>query len=145
MTTLHIHLLGVFKLLDDHTPGLTINTVRLQSLLAYLLIHCDAPQSRQRIAYLFWSDSTEAQARTNLRNRLHLLRQALPQLDAFVHTEPQTIQWRTDANFTCAVIEFEHALTANELEHATELYTGDFLPDSYDDWALAERERLRQQ
>jgi non-specific serine/threonine protein kinase len=145
MATFHLRLLGTFELRDGDTPVLTVNTTRLQALLAYLVIHRDAPQSRQRLAYLFWSDSTESQARTNLRNLIHLLRQALPPFDALVHAEPQTLQWRADADFICDVVEFERALASNELERAIELYAGGFLPDSYDDWALAVRERLRQQ
>ena len=34
---------------------------------------------RQRLAFLLWPDSTEAQARTNLRHVLHTLRRALPE------------------------------------------------------------------
>ncbi len=145
MAILRLHLLGTFKLFDGNTPVLTVNTPRLQALLAYLVVHRDAPQSRQRLAYLLWSDSTEKQARTNLRNLIHLLRQALPPFDALVCADPQTLQWRGNADFTCDVTEFERALVANELERAVALYAGDFLPDSYDDWALAARERLRRQ
>ena len=143
MTTLRIHLFGTFKLLDGNTPVLTVNTIRLQTLLAFLLIHRDAPQPRQRIAYLFWPDSSDSQARTNLRNLIHLMRHALPQWDTLVHAEPQTLEWRAD-KFSCDVVDFERALESQEWEHAIALYNGDFLPDSYDDWALAERERLRQ-
>ena len=37
------------------------------SLLAYLLFHRDTPQPRQHLAFLLWPDSSESQARTNLR------------------------------------------------------------------------------
>jgi DNA-binding SARP family transcriptional activator len=40
-------------------------------------VHAGAPQTRQRIAALFWPDSTDAQALTNLRRELHNLRHAL--------------------------------------------------------------------
>jgi len=46
--------------------------------LAYLILHRTAPQFRYHLAYQFWPESSEAQARTNLRNLLHLLLKALP-------------------------------------------------------------------
>ena len=58
-----------------------LESARAQSLLAYLLVHRDAPQPRERIAFVLWPDSTEPQARTNLRKVLHNLRRALPDAD----------------------------------------------------------------
>ena len=49
--------------------------LRLQSLLAYLVMHRDSPQARQHLAFLFWPDASEAQARANLRKALYELRQ----------------------------------------------------------------------
>jgi hypothetical protein len=43
---LHIHLLGDFRLDYDDVPVTTINTPRLQPLLAYLVLHRDAPRPR---------------------------------------------------------------------------------------------------
>jgi len=155
---LHIHLLGDFYLVYDSTPVTSVNTARLQSLLAYLVLHRDAPQLRHHLAFLFWPDSTEAQAHTNLRNLLHLLRQALPDADRFLYADSQTLQWWADTPFTLDVADFESALAQAEraeqardqamvrkaLEEAVGLYRGDLLPSCYDDWILPERERLRQ-
>lgn len=44
----------------------------------------DTPQPRQHLAFLLWPDSTEAQARANLRRALHDLHQLLPALDGFL-------------------------------------------------------------
>jgi hypothetical protein len=44
-----------------------LGSARAESLLAYLLLHRDAAQPRQRLAFLLWPDSSEPQARTNLR------------------------------------------------------------------------------
>jgi DNA-binding SARP family transcriptional activator len=43
---LDIHLLGDFRLIHDSTPVTSVNTARLQSLLAYLVLHGNAPQAR---------------------------------------------------------------------------------------------------
>lgn len=66
-STLHIQLLGDFLIENGHAPIEGVDGARLQSLLAYLLLHGEAPQSRQHLAFLFWPDSSETQARTNLR------------------------------------------------------------------------------
>ena len=68
--TLSIRLLGDFHVRYDHQPVTSLNTWRLLSLLAYLVLHRDAPQQRQHLAFLFWPDATEAQARNNLRQLL---------------------------------------------------------------------------
>jgi predicted ATPase/DNA-binding SARP family transcriptional activator len=158
MPQLHLHLLGDFRLICDDAPIGTVNAPRLQALLAYLVLHRDAPQARHHLAFRLWPDSSEAQARTNLRQLLHGLRQTLPQADQFVVASAQTLQWRPDAPCRLDVAEFEEALARAEaaeqhgdphtlrvaLEQAIVLYQGDLLPSCYDDWILAERERLRQ-
>lgn len=51
-STLRIHLLGDFLLLADEIPVTSIDLPRLQSLLAYLLLHHNVPQARSHLAYL---------------------------------------------------------------------------------------------
>ncbi len=116
---LSVSLLGDFCIKQDNAPVSDIDTPRLQSLLAYLMLHRDAPQSRSHLAFLFWPDTSEAQARTNLRNLLHHLRRALPNSDSFLDTTVQTIQWRYDAPFSLDVADFEDSLA--HLEQAQEM------------------------
>src|SRR5579862_3494796 len=145
---LHVRLLGDFSLAlgDRQITGLT--TPRLRSLLAYLVLHRDAPQQRQHLAFLFWPDATEAQARNNLRQLLHQLRQALPAVEQFLSSDSRVLHWRPIAPFHLDVAEFEQALTlANAaaqrndqralqaaLEQADALYQGELLPSCYDEW-----------
>lgn len=144
---LSIRLLGEFLVTNGAQPSGPY-TARLQALLAYLLLHRDAPQQRQHLAFLFWPENSEAQAFTNLRNLLHKLRQVLPTPDRFLQIEQQTVQWRADGPYTLDVADFEaaatHATTRPALEAAVQCYTGELLPSCYDDWILPERERLRQ-
>lgn len=159
--TLHIHLLGDFLLVSADTPVTTVDMPRLQSLLAYLLLHRTATQSRSRIAFLLWPDSTDEQAHTNLRKVLHSLRQVLPSADSFIHTDRISLFWRPStqqAPWTLDVQDFESAITQAEqaertqdvavlrqsLEKAVGLYRDDLLPNCYDEWILPERDRLRQ-
>src|SRR5512135_1769497 len=149
MPTLHIHLLGDFQLMLGEQVITSVISPRVQSLLAYLVLHSQTPLSRQRLAFLFWPDSTEDQARTNLRQTLHLLRQALPDSSHFFQSDGQMVQWLPNSPFTLDVAEFEEAIqqaeSAMALQQAVGLYQGELLAGWYDDWVLPERERLQQQ
>jgi predicted ATPase/DNA-binding SARP family transcriptional activator len=152
---LRIQLLGGFQLISGDTPITTVELPRLQSLLAYLLLHRSAPIARQQLAFLLWPDSAEGQARSNLRTLVTRLRGALPHADAFLSIDTHSLQWQPDAPWTLDVADFEQALALAEqagnqvaarvaLEQAAEVYRGDLLPGCYDDWVLPERERLQQ-
>ncbi len=150
MALLRVQLFGHFSATFDGVPLTTLNTPRLQILFAYLILNRTASIFRYHLAYQFWPDSNEAQARTNLRNLIHLLRQALPNFDHFIRSDAQTLQWREDAPYTLDVLEFEQLLAVTPgkspdrecLDRAVTLYQGDLLPSCYDDWIIPERERL---
>jgi DNA-binding SARP family transcriptional activator/predicted ATPase len=158
MPTLHIRLLGDFSLIYNDRQVTSLNTTRLRSLFAYLVLHRDVPQQRQHLAFLFWPDTTESQARNNLRQLLHQLRQALPALEQFLSTDAHLLHWHPVTPCHLDVAEFEQTLTlADEMERlndqralqdalqqADNLYRGELLPGCYDEWILPERERLRQ-
>ncbi len=153
-THLHVSLFGSFRLLWDGQPVAGFEQSRLQHLLAYLVLHRDAPVSRQQLAFSFWPDTTDQQARKNLRTLLTRLRQALPAADDVVAVTPQTLHWRPDAPTSLDVAEFAAALAQAEtgdpeqavsaLAAAVAAYTGDLLPDCYDEWILPLRQQMRQ-
>ncbi len=144
---LSVQLLGGFRILWRGSQ-LDVRSARVACLLAYLVLHRAVPQSRAHLAALFWPDSTDAQARANLRKLVLELRRALPGAGRCLDLERASLAWREDAPCAVDVAEFERAAreasSAASLERAVELYRGDLLPGSYDDWVLAERERLRQ-
>lgn len=152
---LHIGLLGDFRLVYDDESVAAVSGARLQSLLAYLVLASEARHRREHVAFTFWPDSTEEQARTNLRQLLHRLRQALPESERFIEADTQIIRWRDDAPFTLDVKEFERVLArasetgggeqsaAELLAEAVRLYRGDLLPSCYDGWIEPHRDRLR--
>jgi len=147
MDILHIQLLGEFRLVYGETLITTVNSPRLQSLLAYLLLHRKAPQSRRHLAFLLWPDSNEGQARTNLRHAFHDLKHALPNGDTFLISDTLTLQWRSDAPFTSDVDKFLSLLQTPSLltlTEAAQCYRGMLLPGCYDEWIGNEREQLHQ-
>ena len=97
MTILRIRLFGQVELRYGDEPLAALDSARAESLLAYLLLHREAPQQRQRLAFVLWPDSTESQARTNLRHLLHTLRRALPDPDRLLEVTARTLRWRADA------------------------------------------------
>ena len=153
--SLRVRLLGRFDLrLDDRQLG-PIESARGRSLLASVLLHPDVAQSRQHLAFLLWPDSSEAQARTNLRNVLHTLRRADAGVDRILEVTPRTVQRRHDVPCWVDVAEFNAALAEADgadprsdrmvagLRSAVDLYAGDLLEGCYDEWLIDERERLR--
>lgn len=152
---LQITLLGEFNVVVPGRSAFIFNGDRPISLLAYLLLHRHTPVSRQTLAYTLWPDSSDSQARTNLRNLLFTLRQTLPEADRYVSVTPQTLQWRPESEFGLDVADFEAALglaraspdpgeKIQALEAAVALFKGDLLPGIYDDWIITWRESLRQ-
>lgn len=155
---LNVQLLGGFNLIYDDTPITGINSARLQSLLAYLILHADIPQSRQHLAFVLWPDTTETQARNNLRQFFYQLRHALPNSDRFLVADTNMVYWKTDEGQIIDVQRFERTLKDADaaeqqddtktlrqmLERALSYYQGDLLPGCYDDWITPEREHWQQ-
>src|SRR5262245_44596417 len=103
-------LLGGFDLRRDGATIAGLAKPRAQALLAYLALRRLTPQPRRQVAFVFWPDSTEAQARTNLRHLLHDLRELVPAVDDLLHIDVHSLQWRLDAPCTVDVITFEQRL-----------------------------------
>ena len=149
---IRIELFGNLRVACGGQTITSVNTNRLHSLLAYLVLHGDAPQPREQLAFLLWPESGESQARTNLRQLLHHLRRALPADSCLLLSDNHTVQWPRDPACTVDVLEFEDALARargpaekSALEDAARLYQDDLLPGLYDEWLQPRREHYRQQ
>jgi len=156
---LSIELFGTLRLTYGDKPITSVNTNRLQSLLGFLALQGDAPQSREQLAFQLWPESSESQARTNLRQLIHHLRRALPAECCLLVADNHTVQWRSDPSCTIDVVQFEAAAgravgAANRgdseaerraLEEAAVLYQDELLRGLYDEWLQPKREHYRQQ
>ncbi len=148
-----LRLLGSFQLFYQGRP-ITLGQPRLEELIALLTTQPGEPIQRGQIAYQLWPDSGEKQSRANVRNILYRLKRAWPNLDDAIAIDGKHVTWRGDTTFQVDVQRFEElnaladrSQNANDrirlLMEAADCYQGDFLPNCYADWALAERERLR--
>src|SRR5499433_1898458 len=148
-----LRLLGGFHARLRNGPSLTVPTQKAQALLAYLALPCGVAHPRDKLAALLWGDMREGQARTNLRQTLFMLRKALAirvpdslRIDAAsVALEPAAV--------TVDVTAFERLVTqgaSDSLAQAADIYQGDLLQGlavweaPFEDWLMAERERLRE-
>src|SRR5215510_13096141 len=139
---LEVRLLGAVEVILDGRRLSAFNSLRLQRFLALITLRRDL-QHRSRIAFELWPDSSEGQARTNLRKLLHDFRHALPDIGEFVQVDNEIVRWIPTGPSEVDVLRFRAAIAAGDLELAARLYSGDLLPACYDDWVLAERAKLR--
>jgi len=147
--------LGGFGLSKEGEDVKALHAERLLLFLSYLFVHFDSTSSRKQISFLFWADSTEEQARTNLRNILHHLRKALPELESILEVDAQFIRVHPNANLSLDIRSFKSLLASAKmsktdaerigyLQEAISYYRGELLPGFYDDWILAAREECHQ-
>src|SRR5215475_14530145 len=104
---MQIQLFGNLRISFAGRPLTGVNTNRLQSLFAYLILHSEAPQPRERLAFLLWPASSESQARTNLRQLLHHLKRALPAEWDVLASSHFSVQWRRDSACTIDIVDFQ--------------------------------------
>ncbi len=159
-TVWSIELLGGFRvrpLREGEQRTITrFRTQKTASLLAYLACHRHRSHPREALIELYWPEAEPESARHSLSLALSSLRNQLepPGIPAgsVIFADRWSVELNPDA-FTTDVLEFEQslrlaALAANvearaaHLSRAIKCYQGAFLPGCYDDWALAEQERL---
>src|ERR1700744_2346037 len=151
---LHVSLLGEQAITEDGI-NVAARSSRVVALVAFLAAHAGLPQSRQRIAGMFWPESADAQALTNLRRELHHLRQILRDDRSLVVTSRDLCWCDTDTCsvdlrvFTTARAAAQLADAAGDdaavLAHAAaavDCYKGELLPGVYDEWLLETRSEL---
>lgn len=144
MPVLRIEVLGGFSLHFDGAPIAIAHATRLQALLTYLLLRQGSPVYRQQVASSLWPDSSETQARTNLRKQLLLLHQLVPGIEQAVCDDGRTLALLSQSTGS-DLREFSHAIGQHDHQRAVMLYKGELLPGCYDEWIAPEREWLRNQ
>ena len=152
MAVLHLELLGDFRLRTESGSLITISARKSQAMLAYLGVKPAQLVSRDKMAGLLWSSTAPEQARQSLRQTLSTLRRELAAVSSQKILVEEGDFLSLDAGAVhCDVVEFESLVatgTPEALDPATRLYGGDFLDgfqideEKFDQWVLAERDRL---
>ncbi|MGK7945188.1 MAG: BTAD domain-containing putative transcriptional regulator, partial [Microcystaceae cyanobacterium] len=131
---------------------------KLQTLLAFLCLHYDQTLSRQQVAVQLWTETTDTEAKANLRRRIYDLRRVFPKIEQVLEIKAKTLRWIANSSCSIDIILFQEAIkeaerekTANNQqkmiqywEKAVNLYQGDVYPDCYDDWIIPLREELKE-
>jgi DNA-binding SARP family transcriptional activator len=154
---LRVELFGGFRVSIDHRPldGFVSNKAR--ALFAYLVI-TKKPQPRQVLAEMFWGNKRDAVANANLRVALSNLRSVAGSHLLIgrheVSLDPAAPSELDVDKFQTTMEQFSlrwQEINVPMLEEAIALYQGDLLDGfevrdaaSFDEWALWQRERLRQ-
>ena len=145
---IQIRTFGALELRRDGAhAGSVLSQPKRLAVLLYLRIAVPGGFiARDRVLAQFWPESDDARARNTLRQALHFLRRSLGD-DAIVSRGEREIG--ADPGIECDATAFRDALAAGRLEHALELYRGEFLPGFFvedapeiEQWIEAERSEL---
>ena len=144
MPTLRLYLLGPLDIRWDDQGLLKPPTLKSQSLLAYLALHREHPQPRDRLIDLFWGDRSEPKARRSLRTALWHIRRCFPE-EGLLLSDLHTVQVDPEGDLWVDVEEFESEVSQDNEAHlqgGLALYRGDFMDGFYDEWIIDERYRF---
>jgi DNA-binding SARP family transcriptional activator len=152
MAWLELTLLGGFQGRVAAGAALTLPTRKAQALLAFLAFTPGRSYSREKLASLLWGGMPEPQARRGLRQALFTLRKTVATAPPALFIAGESVAVNPTA-VDVDVVEFERLIvegTPGALERAAALYRGDLLEGlalqepPFEEWLLAERERLRE-
>ncbi|MBI4786523.1 MAG: hypothetical protein HY782_05710 [Chloroflexi bacterium] len=147
---LEFRLFGQFDVRWNAQP-LAISSRLAQSLLAYLLFYRTTTHRREKLAGLFWGDTSETNARRSLRQELWRIRKTFddcsPPHSDLLSSDDLSVGIDPSSNYWLDVTILESASSvsssADDLMRCLEVYQGELLPEFYDEWATLERERMR--
>jgi DNA-binding SARP family transcriptional activator len=162
MFKIRIHLFGRFSVEYEDEPLEGLGPFKVQELLSYLLIHRNRPRPREALAALLWGDTPTDKSRKYLRQALWHLQNALKSRDAaagdhILLVEDNWVQLNTRPEIWLDVAVLEETFAAlkdkpgwelstdekDQAQVAIQVYAGELLEGSYQDWCLFERERLQ--
>jgi DNA-binding SARP family transcriptional activator len=149
---LSIALLGGFQARLDTGQVLDMRARKAHALLAYLALPAGRAHPRDALAALLWGEESQTRARHRLRQALLVLRHALEPVKEALRIEADSI-WLDPGRVEVDVAIFERLVevgTPDALRQAGERYQGNLLEGiavqapAFEEWLLAERERLRE-
>jgi DNA-binding SARP family transcriptional activator/predicted ATPase len=140
---IRITLLGQFMVERDG-KAVEVTSRPAQSLLSFLALSPGTRHLRAKLAGLFWPESTESNARSNLRQSLWRLRTAIG--SEYILVDSRSIAFNQNADHWIDATILDRQLpgdAADDLMVSVSAYGGELLPGFYDNWVVLERERLQ--
>ena len=147
-----LYLFGGFRLERDGVE-IRLPAQKSKALLAHLALY---PQEhpREKLAALFWGDSSDHDARKSLRVAFQHLYKALGK--EFFDGDYEIVRFTPDANFWVDARDIQQLSESSrqfpyrqtpisQLQAALDQYRGELLHGFYDDWILEAREQFKQQ
>ena len=144
------HMLGGFSLRDDKGRDVPLRSRKARALMGYLLVSGGAPERREKLASLLWSESTTEQAFNSLRHCISELRR-VERSGGFPFLEADRDTIRIDrAKVRTDLDELKARLSSGEIAACRQLLTqpqlallaGTEADDPvFDNWLMVERER----
>jgi DNA-binding SARP family transcriptional activator/tetratricopeptide (TPR) repeat protein len=140
-----VRLFGTPSISYDGKP-VRFAAARSLPLFAYLVLGRERPIARDQLAYKFWPEYSESEARANLRR--HLNRINGPLLDVTGHRwlggDGKVVALDPRMPLDLDVARLEAACSnPTAAAGAVDLYTGDLFEGCDEDWLIPHRERLR--
>ena len=146
--SLKVFLLGQFKL-KANDQNLNLPSRPAQSILAYLVLHPGVEHRREKLAALFWPETSDANARSYLRQALWRIRKSFTESslswrdylqanDITIKFNPQSDYWLDAAQLLSA----HETMPASDMIEVIKLYKGELLPGFYEDWIVLERDHI---
>ncbi len=144
---LQIQLLGQFEIRADG-KRISIASRPGQSLFAFLILTAGTVHRREKLAGMFWPETSDENARKNLRHELWRMRKALAGQQTaendYLLADEFTLGFNRDAAYWLDVSQLERPyLDLPALISNLSAYQGELLPGFYEDWIGLERERIQ--
>lgn len=147
MSTSRLTTLGGFAFTLDGVSTRRPATQKARALMAFLIMNRGVDLARERLLEVFWPDADADHARGSLKTALWSIRRCLRtaggEADEHLLATKAMVRWSADT--IVDAVQFADLAARNDSasnREALQLYRGDFLEGDYDDWAVAERERL---
>jgi WD40 repeat protein/class 3 adenylate cyclase len=145
---LQIQLLGQFEVRADG-KRITIASRPAQSLFSFLILTAGTAHRREKLAGMFWPDTSDENARKNLRQELWRIRKAISSVPQpvemdYLLADEFTLGFNRDAEYWLDVAQLERPdLDLPALLSNLSAYQGELLPGFYEEWISLERERIQ--
>ena len=146
-TAVTLRTLGEFRVAVGGVELVPPPTQKARALTAYLAMNRFRDVARERLMEAFWPGSEPCRARDSLNTAIHSVRRCFRDAGlapgGFIDATRSVVRWSADADVDAeSLTGLGDAPSAPAIERALAAYVGEFLEGCYDEWTVAQRERI---